>query len=147
MNFSEKETQLLRELWMAGATVHTMRQALGNRSKSGIYGKAHRMGLPPRESVKEKPERVAFSELDTVRLPPLQRKTLAALLDAHPAGLTHKQLGDVLFSDNHYVADVKGRAFAVVEGLDLRLSRYGWHVSTTGDRKGVKLHPVKEMAL
>lgn len=142
--YSNDEEALLRKLWLAGASAKTIACQVG-RSKNSVIGKAHRMGLPPH--VAAKPEKVAFDELDTVRLPRPQRLALAELLSAHPYGVPAKELGRRVFPDNRtYVIDQYSAARSVVDALSRSLRPYGWACGCLGDRGGVKIFPVKEDA-
>jgi hypothetical protein len=47
-DWSDEETQLLRELWAAGVSEAAIGREIGGRSKHMIHGKAKRLGLPAR---------------------------------------------------------------------------------------------------
>lgn len=146
-SYSTLEEIRLAEMWTAGYSADVIGKELAGRTGNTICGKAFRMGLKPRPRTPSVPkEWVTFDELDTVRLPLEQRRALALLLDAHPFGLTHKQIGERLYGNDPMVIDPVGKASRLIVSLDETLTHAGWHASTTGDRKGVKLHPVKGVA-
>jgi hypothetical protein len=47
-DWSDEETQLLRELWAAGVSEAAIGREIGGRSKHMVHGKARRLGLPQR---------------------------------------------------------------------------------------------------
>lgn len=146
--YSPGEVLKLKDLWLAGVPPVEIGRQLSGRTAETIYSKARRMGLPQQPKVKRIKSdlpisKIEFDDLWDVRLPPAQRKVMATLLEAHPFGLTHKEIGKRVFDDTD-VIDPQGNAVAVCRRLDERLQPYGWRCSATGDRKGVKLHPVKE---
>lgn len=147
--YSSLEVLELTDMWLAGVTPREIGQRLGGRSGATIYSKAQRMGLPPQpKAPRPKPEatKIPFDELQDVRLPRSQRRVMATLLAAHPKSLTHKEIGRRAFGDDFSIADPQANAQVICKRLDTKLKQFGWRCSTTGDRTGVKLHPVKEMA-
>ena len=47
-DWSDEETQLLRELWAAGVSESEIGRQLGGKTKHMVHGKARRLGLPAR---------------------------------------------------------------------------------------------------
>lgn len=137
--WSDDQEDSLRNAWLAGEPISDIAVKVG-RNKHAVVVKAQRMDLPPYDPAPVEPALLPFEELDTVPLPKLQRRLLAALLSAHPFGVTCKRLGKVIFND-HFVVDPKEGAEALVRRLRTSLRQYGWTAGTTGDRKGVKLLP------
>ena len=144
-SYSKEEEAALERMWRAGVSAKYIGREIGGRTKDSIIGKAHRMGLPPH--VKAEPEPVPFEEIDTIRLPKLQRRALAVLLDAHPLGLPHKEIGRLIYpdgDDDTYVTDLGTAARSVVHSLNAALRPFGWACGCLGDRSGVKLYSAKE---
>jgi hypothetical protein len=148
--YSSLEILELTDMWLAGLPPREIGRRLSGRSGATIYAKAQRLHLPPQTRVvpaKPEPQKLGFDDLQDVRLPRAQRKVMATLLAAHPYGLTHKEIGARAFGDDYNVSDPQANAQVICKRLDEKLKRHGWRCCPTGDRKGVKLHPVKEMAL
>ncbi len=137
--WSDDQEVTLRNSWLAGEPISDIATKVG-RNKHAVVVKAQRMALPLYEPAPVEPALLPFEELDTVPLPKLQRKMMAALLEAHPYGVTCKRLGAIIF-DDHFINDPKEGAEALVRRLRTSLSQYGWTAGTTGDRKGIKLFP------
>lgn len=148
--YTTLEVLELTDMWLAGMAPREIGRRLSGRSGATIYAKAQRLQLPPQPKMERpKPEDkpLTFDDLQDIRLPPSQRKVMATLLAAHPYGLTHKEIGHRAFGSDFSIVDPQANASVICKRLDEKLKRFGWHCSPTGDRKGVKLHPVKEMAV
>ena len=50
--WTELEINLLKELWLKGVVTSEISKTLGTKSRNAIIGKAYRLGLVPRKTVK-----------------------------------------------------------------------------------------------
>lgn len=143
--YTSLEVLELTDMWMAGVPPREIGHKLGGRSGATIYAKAQRLQLPPqprRAQPKPETKHVSFDDLQDIRLPPVQRKVMATLLASHPYGLTAKEIGNRAFGGDYTIVDPRANAALICKRLDEKLKRFGWRCCPTGDRKGVKLHPV-----
>ena len=50
MAWTEHNTEMLKRLWAEGKSADTIARAIGNISRNGVVGKAHRLGLERRSN-------------------------------------------------------------------------------------------------
>lgn len=136
--WTDEQLETLREGWQAGASIAGIALRVG-RTRNAVIGKAGRLELG---AYVKGTCVVPFEELDLVPLPPKPRKVLAALLAAHPHGVSCEKLARLVLPDADYVATPpEARALRLVKRLSRRLNRFGW-TCRRHERKGVKLFPV-----
>lgn len=139
--FTEGEVQTLREMWLSGVSPTAIGHRLGRTDKN-IHNKAKRLGLPGRAKMVPPSGPMTLEDLEYMPLPRSQRLVMAAVLEAYPVSLTHKEIGERAFGDDLSIVNPAANASLICRRLDEKLRAVGWRCSTTGDRRGVKLYPV-----
>lgn len=64
-SWSAERVEMLKRLWLGGATANQIAKALGGTSRNAVIGKAKRLGLPLRAEIEARPRHMTETELTT----------------------------------------------------------------------------------